>query len=174
MDNAAHRTQPLSDIAPRTSDTETPASSNARWSGGMSYGTPELEQLHQSLLKEMEKAANCVDEKFADMFPQFIACVEATFRREEEWMDDIDFPMLKQHQEQHARLLAALHNLQCHVSAGNFGVGRDAITNLLPQWLTFHMSTMDTALSVAMQIAQAETEEAERWMQKYAALSWPF
>lgn len=174
MNNAALRTQPSSNIAPHPSEEVIHASSNTRWLGGMAYGTPELDALHQALLKKMEAVATCTDEQFADIFPVFTACVEATFRQEEEWMEEIDFPMLKQHQEQHARLLAALHNVQSHVSSGNLGLGRDTVANLLPQWLTFHMSTMDTALSVAMQIAQAETEEAEQWMQKHAALAWPF
>jgi len=80
--------------------------------------------------------------------------------------------MLKQHQEQHARVLAALHNVHIHVSNGNLGLGHETTTSLLPQWLTFHMSTMDMALSVAMQIAQDEMTETEWGPQKHAVLSW--
>lgn len=174
MNNAAPHTETFSNIAPHSSKAAPLPLAAASWLGGMSYGTPELEKLHQSLLKEMERLSVSTDAEFRKIFRIFIACIEATFRQEEQWMEDIDFPMLKQHQEQHARVLAALHNVQAHVATGNLGLGRETVSDLLPQWLTFHMSTMDTALGVAMQIAQAETEEAEQWMQKHGALSWPF
>lgn len=174
MNNAARLPQTFSISAPHSSKEAPLPNLAVPWLGGMSYGTPELDKLHQALLKEMEKFSASTDEEFGEIFRMFLACIESTFRQEEQWMEDIDFPMLKQHQEQHARVLAALHNVQAHVATGNLGLGREATAELLPQWLTFHMSTMDTALSVAMQIAQAETEEAQQWMQKHAALSWPF
>jgi len=36
---------------------------------------------------------------------------------------------------------------------GEIDVGREVVTRLLPQWLTFHVSTMDAALAVAMQMS---------------------
>lgn len=171
MNNAAPHIQTFPDTASPPSKDAQLILSTAHWPGGMAYGNPALDKLHQDLLGEMENLSISTDTQFMEIFRAFLTCIESTFRQEEQWMEDIDFPMLKQHQEQHARVLAALHNVQAHVANGNLGLGREAISHLLPQWLTFHMSTMDTALSVAMQIVQAETAEAEQWMQRYASLS---
>ena len=67
-------------------------------------------------------------------------------------MEESDHPALLSHREQHARVLAALHHVQAAVLDGDLAVGRHAIVDLLPKWLSLHIDTMDTALSVALRL----------------------
>lgn len=72
---------------------------------------------------------------------------ERTFRTEERWMEEMDFPELRQHCEQHAGILGTLYQGQTQVMAGNLQWGRDIIEKFLPQWLLLHASSMDAALA---------------------------
>jgi hemerythrin len=69
-------------------------------------------------------------------------------------MEETEFPGIKTHREQHARVLSALHHIHPQVTSGNAVLGRKVIEDLLPQWLAFHISTMDMAW--AMQITDCE------------------
>lgn len=67
-------------------------------------------------------------------------------------MKQIDFPTLRSHRERHARVLSRLHHVAPYVMQGDIAPGREAI-DLLPQWFLFHLSTMDSALAVALDLA---------------------
>ncbi len=71
-------------------------------------------------------------------------------------MEEVDFPALPAHREQHARVLGALHYVHSQIMSGESGLGREVIDRLLPQWYALHISTMDAVLAIAIQIAQAE------------------
>lgn len=120
-------------------------------------GVPELDQLHRDLFAAMGRLACAADHDFCAGYEDFVSQLELAFRTEEQWMDDIDFPAFKVHQEQHARVLGGLHAIHGSIVGGDIKLGRDVVEKLLPQWFAFHISTMDEALAVAMQLAQSET-----------------
>ena len=64
-------------------------------------------------------------------------------------MEEIDFPGIQNHCEQHAKVLNALHRVVREASQGNCMAARKMI-RLIPQWFLFHLLTMDTALAVAI------------------------
>jgi hemerythrin len=119
-------------------------------------GFPALNKLHQDFFSALNELSSSADQEFCDGYQNFVAQVERTFRLEEEWMEQIDFPVFRIHQEQHARALGALHNIHGRVMDGAIGLGRDVVDNLLPQWFALHMSTLDATLGLAMQMTQAE------------------
>lgn len=122
------------------------------WSPVMSLGVPALDDAHKALLEELTRLADASDEQFADGFLALVAALERDFRDEETLMEQIDFPALRSHREQHARVLSGLHHVAPSVMQGDFAAGREA-TRLLPQWFLFHLSTMDVALAVALDLA---------------------
>ena len=78
---------------------------------------------------------------------------ESIFRAEERWMEEIRFPELKHHREQHANILDTLYHGRSQISGGNTQFGRNIVENLLPEWLHFHASTMDNALARELRVA---------------------
>ncbi|MDB5772341.1 MAG: hypothetical protein V7606_4158 [Burkholderiales bacterium] len=120
-------------------------------------GVPEMDELHRNLTAALDRLAAAADHEFRAGFEAFVSQLELAFRMEEQWMDDIDFPAFRVHQEQHARVLGGLHAIHARVSSGDIKLGREAVENLLPQWFAFHIATMDEALALAMQVAKAET-----------------
>jgi hypothetical protein len=53
-------------------------------------------------------------------------------------------------------VLGALHHIHAQVMSGDVGIGRHVVDELLPQWLLLHISTMDTSVALAMQLARSE------------------
>jgi hemerythrin len=127
----------------------------ADWSQNMTCGVPALDRAHERLFAELRQLAAAADEMFSDCLCRVIAIVEQDFGDEERLMDDIDFPAIGSHREQHARVLGGLHHAASRVMSGDIACGRDAVA-LLMQWLPVHVSTMDTALAVAIDIAATE------------------
>lgn len=126
------------------------------WLTEASSGAPAMDRLHQDFFHALEEVSSCKDYEFTSRYGAFVGTVERAFREEEQWMEDIDFPVLHMHQEQHARVLGALHNVHFRVMNGELQLGREVVEQLLPQWFAFHISTMDTALALAMQLKQNE------------------
>ena len=113
-----------------------------------------MDDLHKALLDRLAQLDTVSDADFPAHFSSLIAEVESDFREEEELMERIDYPGIRTHREEHAKLLGGLHHAAAAVMEGNVALGRHAI-ELLPQWFVFHIATMDTALSFAVQF-QAE------------------
>ena len=122
-----------------------------QWSQDMALGVPEVDDAHKIFIDELTSLLNMPDEQFGSVFMLMVARLESDFREEDRLMEDIEYPGLQGHREQHARVLAALHHVMPHVMNGDLSLGREA-AELLPQWFLFHLSTMDTALAFALDI----------------------
>lgn len=129
------------------------------WSQDMSLGVPEMDQAHKAFLDELAALLTVSDEKFVPDFLTLVARMELDFREEEDLMEDLDYPGIPGHREQHARILGALHHIASRVMDGDIALGREAVA-LLPQWFMFHLSTMDTALAFAVDVDKEEGHPA--------------
>lgn len=128
-----------------------------RWSSDMRLGLPRIDAAHESFFRKLEELAQLGDQAFCAAFLSLIADVESDFREEEAVMEDVAFPGLHVHREQHARILGALHHVSARVMDGDVAQGREA-AELLQQWFLAHLSTFDTALALALELAQADSE----------------
>lgn len=126
------------------------------WASDISSGVPAMDRLHHDLFSALDNLSSSEDADFCTEFATFVRQMERAFREEEAWMDELDFQEMTAHQEQHARLLGALHHIHAQVMDGDVGIGRHVADDLLPQWLLLHISTMDTPFALAMQVARSE------------------
>lgn len=117
------------------------------WLSKLSTGTSFLDALHHDCRQTLLLLPYAVDREFKSGYDALICKFERTFRTEERWMEEMDFPELRQHREQHAGILGTLYQGQTQVMAGNLQWGRDIIEKFLPQWLLLHASSMDAALA---------------------------
>lgn len=125
------------------------------WSQHMSLGIPAMDLAHRVFVEELARLASEPDSAFGAGLFALIPMLEKDFREEEALMEAIDFPALQSHREQHARVLSALHHVAPEVMRGDYVAARKAI-ELLPQWFVFHLATMDTALAVALDLADTQ------------------
>ncbi|MBZ2207104.1 bacteriohemerythrin [Massilia soli] len=112
------------------------------WAPEMELGNPALDEAHKALFAEMMRLYTAPDSELAEGLPQLCDKLERDFREEEDLMEALDRPDVKEHREQHARVLSALH----HVEVGEPAEAREALM-LLPQWFQQHLATMDRALA---------------------------
>jgi hemerythrin-like metal-binding protein len=123
------------------------------WNEEMALGIPAIDEAHAALFSAIARLAPLEAPQFSAAFRDLIAAVERDFREEEDLMEEIGFPSLSHHREQHARVLCGLHHAWAAVDEGDLAQGRHALS-LLPQWLLFHQGTMDMALAAALELAQ--------------------
>ena len=115
-----------------------------------------LDELHHEIFEALVDLGSVADREFSACYSEMVAKVERAFAKEEEWMEKFDFPMLKGHREQHARVLRALHRTHSQAMNGYLAPGRNVVEKLLPCWLAFHICNMDMALAGAMQVCGPE------------------
>ena len=121
-------------------------------SSDISSGVVAMDALHKTFFDALDELSSAMDREFDTCYDRFIRTVERAFATEEKWMEEIDFPVLKSHREQHARVLGGLHTIRTRVMDGDLALGREAVEKLLPQWFAFHVFTMDAPLATAMQM----------------------
>ncbi|MGV8866008.1 MAG: bacteriohemerythrin [Janthinobacterium svalbardensis] len=80
------------------------------WKGEMALGVPAIDEAHEALFQELARLGQLSDQHFSVAFRELIAAVERDFREEEDLMEQIAFPSLANHREQHARVLSGLHH----------------------------------------------------------------
>lgn len=112
------------------------------WTPAMELGNPALDEAHKALFFEMMRLYAAPDSELAEGLPLLCDKLERDFREEEDLMEAMDLPDVKEHREQHARVLSALH----HVEVGEPAEAREALM-LLPQWFQLHLATMDRSLA---------------------------
>lgn len=118
------------------------------WSADMALGIPLFDEAHQALAEQVEQLLASSDQQFEEDMARLVDALEEDFRVEESLMEAIDYPAIRSHREQHARVLATLHCLK----VGDICAGRQAAGLILP-WFALHLATADTALAIALQMA---------------------
>ncbi len=113
-------------------------------------GVPAIDTLHENFLAALGGLSSAPDTDFADRYQDFVRQAEVAFRIEEDWMEQLDLPVIKSHREQHARVLGALHHVHSRIQDGDLAIGREVVKRLLPRWFVLHISTMDAALASAI------------------------
>jgi hemerythrin len=127
------------------------------WTPEMSLGVPSMDRAHRDFVEQVARLAEVSDKDFPHAYADLIRAVERDFYAEEQLMEEVNFPANNSHVEQHARVLSALHHANSQVMTGDFAAGRK-VAELMLQWFAFHLSTMDTALAIAYELASASKE----------------
>jgi hypothetical protein len=100
------------------------------------------------LSEQIERLSRATDPCFAAGYIALVATLELQLRAEEAALESLNSRALRSHQEQHARVLAALHQAEPQVEAGDLALGREALA-LLDQWLPLQRASMDVAMLIA-------------------------
>jgi hemerythrin len=94
------------------------------------------------------RIVHCDKHEVMGVFRSVLATLEQTFDQEQHLMEEFQFPILKCHMEQHARVLASLHHLHRDVMAGDIACARRVAGELLPEWFDLHRATQDATLGI--------------------------
>jgi hemerythrin len=122
------------------------------------HGISEAAQLHPTFFAALDQLPSMSDGEFVIQFDLFVSNLEGDLRAEEQWMEEIAFPGLKEHRALHAEVLGVLHKGQARAMAGDLTLARRAV-ELLPEWLADHTSTMDVPLAAALRVAASRKQQ---------------
>jgi hemerythrin-like metal-binding protein len=117
-------------------------------------GIAFMDESHRTLHEKLDQLSTVSDTDFSSAFEILLKQVHDHFKEEEQAMEEIAFPGISCHRDQHAQALNALQHANLRVKEGAVAEGRE-IGVLFSQWLTFHISTMDRMLASVMQHAEA-------------------
>ncbi|MCG2583980.1 bacteriohemerythrin [Massilia sp. TS11] len=123
------------------------------WSSSLELGVPNMDAAHRALFDTLAHVARLAPGDFAHHCRALFDALELDCKEEEALMEEIHFPGLQAHREQHARVLGGLHHALAALDAGDPAPARRAL-ELLPRWLELHIATMDSALAMAVALAQ--------------------
>ena len=123
-------------------------------------GVLVMDVLHRQVDDALGAALDADDSTFLQRFRQLVSILEEAFAVEESWMEEIDYPAIRSHREQHARVLSGMHHVYCSLLAGNTGTARKVVACLLPEFWKLHGDTMDTAFSTYLQVSGMPQLEA--------------
>jgi hemerythrin len=100
--------------------------------------TPSTDLAHQALIEQVARLLEQPDQQFEQGLTVLVGQLEKDFREEELLMEEVDYPGIPAHREQHARVLATLHGL----APDDLVTARKAVS-LLPLWFQVHLASMD-------------------------------
>jgi len=120
------------------------------WTEQLSLHVPQIDESHKKFLEQLAAVANSPDEKLGEALFALIKDMEQDFKIEEAIMEKINYPDIRTHREQHARVLSSFHQVVPDVLQGKFESAHHVL-DLLPSWLVLHINTMDKALVLYMQ-----------------------
>lgn len=107
-----------------------------------------IRHARKALCRRVDALAAEADPAFIKGFASIVAMIEAAFRHEEAGMETLGDDRLRDHREENAVILAALHRVLPQVEAGDCGLGRQVLA-ALRDLLELHRITTDLALAAA-------------------------
>ncbi len=120
-------------------------------------GLEDMDQTHREFVGLLNKLDTASKKNFIPLFAKLLEHTQAHFATENQWMQECDFPAIREHTDEHERVLGELHRFNGRVAAGNVMMGRAYVREQLPGWFELHARTMDSALAASMKAHAGET-----------------
>ncbi len=119
------------------------------WNENLALGVPAMDATHEEFIALCNELLSAPDGDRLPILYRFIAHTVAHFAQEDRWMEELDFPAVDCHRNEHRRVLEVLEAVKRKWLEGR-DEGKQLLTQLLgelPPWFEQHASTMDAALA---------------------------
>ena len=110
-------------------------------------GVTSMDETHQEFIALINDMADCDKPNFIILFKRLVEHTEAHFTAENRLMKETNFPAIREHMDEHLRVLGELNRLAERVTTGLIMLGRAYVKAQLPGWFDLHAQTMDSALA---------------------------
>ncbi len=107
-----------------------------------------IRRARKALCHRLDQASAEADEHFPRAYTGVVAAVEAGFRHEELMMETLGYERLREHIEENAVILGALHRVMAQVEYGDCVLGRQVLA-ALRDVLVLHRLSTDLAAATA-------------------------
>ena len=116
------------------------------WEDRYLLGYAAMDDTHREFVDLVNALLTVGDAGLSVALTAFAAHLEAHFAEENGWMDSTDFPPRDCHKDEHAKVLASVHEVQQQLAEGDVAIVR-ALAEALQDWFPGHADYMDSALS---------------------------
>jgi hemerythrin-like metal-binding protein len=106
-----------------------------------------IDKDHEKFIDLLNALYTANNTDFPALFQQLYEHTEQHFERENQLMTQSAYPGIADHKAEHQRILGEFKQFKSRVEKGLIVFGRAFVKDRLPQWLVFHVTTMDTALA---------------------------
>jgi hemerythrin len=111
-------------------------------------GLPDMDQTHREFIAIVNRCQGLNKADFMALFDELFEHTREHFASEKRLMEESGFPAIREHDDEHRRVLGELDQLRRRM------IERDSTTSArtyvelgLPMWFALHAATMDSALA---------------------------
>lgn len=116
-------------------------------SGQFILGVAGMDETHRQFADLVNRLSVADTETFIVLFGELCVHSELHFQDEESRMQLCGFPAIREHRDEHHRVLAEMVQMRRQVERGVIGLARAYVRDGLPAWFRLHAITMDSALA---------------------------
>ncbi len=110
-------------------------------------GVSTMDQTHHEFITLVNRLTVSDRDGFITLFAKLVQHTHAHFESEAALMQQSNFPAIREHTDEHQRVLGELDRFGNKVASGSIAMGRDYVQHHLPGWFDLHARTMDSALA---------------------------
>lgn len=116
------------------------------WSDRYLLGHGTMDHTHREFVHLVDRLLTAPEEELVAALCAFEAHAQAHFGQENEWMAQEGFPGRECHEDEHAKVLASVHEVQALLAQGEVDLVRE-LAQALAHWFPAHADHMDSALA---------------------------
>ena len=110
-------------------------------------GVPQMDATHGEFIDLLNRLYDTDKVEFIALFPLLLAHTRTHFDSENALMNNYGFPAIREHMEEHQRVLGELDRFAEKARNGSILMARAYVREQLPQWFSLHAVSMDSALA---------------------------
>lgn len=110
-------------------------------------GIASMDDTHREFVELVNRLGVAAKAEFIQCFDELFIHTQAHFEQENRLMQASGFPAIREHTDEHQRILGELNRFSHKVASGSIMMGKAYVTQQLPQWFDLHAKTMDSALA---------------------------
>jgi hemerythrin-like metal-binding protein len=110
-------------------------------------GISSMDDTHREFVDLVNRLGMAPKAEFIQLFGELFTHTQSHFEQENRLMRESGFPAIREHTDEHQRILGELNRFSQKVATGSIMMGKAYVTQQLPQWFDLHAKTMDSALA---------------------------
>ncbi len=110
-------------------------------------GLEAMDDTHREFVELVNSLDGADKASFIYLFRELHEHTQSHFEQEQQWMENSGYPGMREHMDEHRRVLGEMNRFAQRVAAGSVVMGKAYVTQQLPQWFDLHARMMDSALA---------------------------
>jgi hemerythrin len=109
-------------------------------------GHAQMDMTHLEFMDLVNRLGLAGKPAFMMLFGDLLRHTQSHFDAEDRLMVESGFPALREHRDEHTRVIGELHRFASMLEKGSITMARAWVCERLPDWFNLHARTMDSAL----------------------------